>query len=452
MIRIITFLILHGLVCAQDKLVTSTECGTSKGCYQMPANCKDADDCDIMVTWKPVSGSNSFTFEILGKVALPKVSSVAIGFSKDEYMGDDDVWSCSYVGGDLYVAHSYNEGKHNNPVAAPTGPDVTDEVTSFYNSVVQCRFTLPKTILIGEEGADQKEFDLDEDYYLLIPLTGAIKMGDVVRVTKHMNLPYISPDKIDFNVASIVTGVAKRPILLKCHASLMIFGWIGCASIAIILAKYFKIMWPNSKLCGEKVWFAMHRFFMIINVLCFVAGFVVIFVFVGGFVHYRLMTQPVFIHAACGISATALGITNPLLAVFRPHPGTKNRPYFNWAHWAIGTSAYILAVACVFLGIDLTLMDLPEYAFWIMVGYVLLNAVTYILLKLVIGVAENGVARKKRIEQYEMQQNKRESVRQLISDEEPTPPGSSVATFILSIHAIGVMGVASALVIIIALM
>ena len=26
----------------------------------------------------------------------------------------------------------------------------------------------------------------------------------------------------------------------------------------------------------------------------------------------------------------------------RPHPGTKNRPIFNWAHWAVGNSAFIL--------------------------------------------------------------------------------------------------------------
>jgi hypothetical protein len=27
---------------------------------------------------------------------------------------------------------------------------------------------------------------------------------------------------------------------------------------------------------------------------------------------------------------------------FRPHPGTKYRPIFNWAHWFVGNSAYIL--------------------------------------------------------------------------------------------------------------
>ncbi len=27
---------------------------------------------------------------------------------------------------------------------------------------------------------------------------------------------------------------------------------------------------------------------------------------------------------------------------FRPHPGTKFRPVFDWAHWFVGNSAFIL--------------------------------------------------------------------------------------------------------------
>ncbi len=28
--------------------------------------------------------------------------------------------------------------------------------------------------------------------------------------------------------------------------------------------------------------------------------------------------------------------------MYRPHPGTKYRPIFNWAHWFVGNSAFIL--------------------------------------------------------------------------------------------------------------
>lgn len=30
------------------------------------------------------------------------------------------------------------------------------------------------------------------------------------------------------------------------------------------------------------------------------------------------------------------------MALFRPGPKDKNRPIFNWAHWAVGMAAHIL--------------------------------------------------------------------------------------------------------------
>ena len=33
----------------------------------------------------------------------------------------------------------------------------------------------------------------------------------------------------------------------------------------------------------------------------------------------------------------------PIMAIFRPHPGTPFRPIFNWAHFIVGTLAYIFA-------------------------------------------------------------------------------------------------------------
>ena len=38
---------------------------------------------------------------------------------------------------------------------------------------------------------------------------------------------------------------------------LMLIGWMMYASTALILAKYYKIMWPRDRLCGERVWFAV---------------------------------------------------------------------------------------------------------------------------------------------------------------------------------------------------
>lgn len=33
----------------------------------------------------------------------------------------------------------------------------------------------------------------------------------------------------------------------------------------------------------------------------------------------------------------------PVMALFRPGPGDSKRPIFNWAHWGVGITAYILS-------------------------------------------------------------------------------------------------------------
>ena len=38
-----------------------------------------------------------------------------------------------------------------------------------------------------------------------------------------------------------------------------------------------------------------------------------------------------------------LYLFQPIMALFRPHPGEPNRVYFNWAHWGVGTLAHTLS-------------------------------------------------------------------------------------------------------------
>jgi len=40
----------------------------------------------------------------------------------------------------------------------------------------------------------------------------------------------------------------------------MIIAWLGCVSIGIIMARHYKNAWPNTKLCGVKIWFAVNYF------------------------------------------------------------------------------------------------------------------------------------------------------------------------------------------------
>ena len=69
------------------------------------------------------------------------------------------------------------------------------------------------------------------------------------------------------------------------------------------------------------------------------------------------------------------------MAFFRPHPGTPKRIIFDWAHWFVGNSAYLLAVITLVLAVDLPAADLSgknvEVA---LIIYVVMHIITHLLL------------------------------------------------------------------------
>lgn len=61
-------------------------------------------------------------------------------------------------------------------------------------------------------------------------------------------------------------------------ASLMIFGWMGCVTTALIMARFTRDLWPEKKLFGTKYWFVAHRYLMCLGWLSMVASYIIIFV------------------------------------------------------------------------------------------------------------------------------------------------------------------------------
>ena len=51
-----------------------------------------------------------------------------------------------------------------------------------------------------------------------------------------------------------------------------------------------------------------------------------------------LLSEPV----PFNLSFVSLNL-QPVMALFRPGPGDSKRPIFNWAHWGVGITAYILS-------------------------------------------------------------------------------------------------------------
>ncbi|XP_077981284.1 putative ferric-chelate reductase 1 [Glandiceps talaboti] len=401
----VAVLLFHGIVADQSpdssdpppKHVTSEGCGVSKGCYVIPKGCTDAYDCFVMLTWKEADNSSSLTtFELSGKLNGHQ-EYVSLAFSFDERMSDDDAYSCIYHKGIVQFEHTYHDYIHPIPADMPNG--TIEHYMVYAESTIQCSFTIPKVVNIEQLGLT---FDLDDDLYIFIG-HGSVANPEaaVPRKGKHHVLPIISASKIDFNSVDTDSSVAKRPIFVKLHACLFLFAWFGCASIAIVLARFYKIMWPNTKPFGKPVWLVVHLTLMVLNVLCSCVGFVLIFIFLNGFVPYKYLIQPKVIHAISGIVVTAFAVINVFMGLFRPAPGSSGRPYFDWFHWVFGFSSFILALACIFTGFGLEILYLPSYATWVMVGFVCFHISAEAVLKFLQGLRETSVKRV-RAEQYEL--------------------------------------------------
>ena len=56
----------------------------------------------------------------------------------------------------------------------------------------------------------------------------------------------------------------------------MIIAWMIFASTGIIIARYFKFLLPNTKLCNLQIWFVIHRPMMMCVPIISIAAFILI--------------------------------------------------------------------------------------------------------------------------------------------------------------------------------
>ena len=149
-------------------------------------------------------------------------------------------------------------------------------------------------------------FDLvNNNFYLL--LAGGTAVGPN-SVGMHSN-EGTSHARILLTVPQIVdVETAKNPLKLT-HGALMIIAWIGLSSIGIVVARYFKKSWPDTKLCGKDPWFIWHMLCMVLTFILTIAGFIIIFVYRG---EWRTSA-----HAIMGCFVLAFTVIQPIGALFR---------------------------------------------------------------------------------------------------------------------------------------
>ena len=108
----------------------------------------------------------------------------------------------------------------------------------------------------------------------------------------------------------------------------MVLAWLASAASGMLMARYYKQTWKSVKPLGKDFWFRCHQGFMSLAVIMTLIAFFVILAALKGapFEPEALAKNP---HAVIGIVCIILAVIQPIMAYFRPHPGTSNRYYSN---------------------------------------------------------------------------------------------------------------------------
>lgn len=424
MARLIGYLVELVLLChSLAAFEQNPGCGVSVGCY----NDCGSGDCSYEVTWKDTGTKVEFTM----KASIPSLSStgnwIALGLSDDQRMGSDTVFECVTDVNNYFVRRSRNPGYYNADVVS-TDTWITDKSGSYTNGVLLCSFSA---------ATGNGIVDFGTDWYILF---GRGVFENNIK-KKHGSTPDISASKADFQNFVALTAAGQN-IMLKLHGIMMISAWILCASIGVVVARYYKPVWLEEKLLGEKVWFTIHRAIMVFAVLFCIAGFTIIFVDRGTFKEVESDSDFKKAHPFLGLIIMCLAVIQPVMAVLRPHPGDKNRAIFNWAHWGVGILAHLLAVVNIVIGVLLDAMEMPLWVVYIVVAY----AGYQILIELFLEIYDCAASGKKRSTAYEMRES--DSLGKNESDEQSRYKFKKI---VLVAHILIICAFAAVLIILVAL-
>ncbi|XP_046558230.1 putative ferric-chelate reductase 1 [Haliotis rubra] len=345
------------------------ECGKTKGCFD---NCDTG--CTFTVTWATEGSNLRFRFKSLSSGN----SYFSLGFSNDMSMGDDSVAECVVFGGVVKAFQSFNAGYSNSRLTNPEA-GISDVSGSVNNGVFDCSF-------LRETGGtpDPNSFNLTQDYNLFAA-QGVASAG--FSKSKHGALPTVSSVVIDLQSNSVNGAITLEFVLVKAHGSLMAVAWLLLSSVGMIIARYYKLMWPDKTVGGANIWFQVHRACMSGTLLVTIIAFVLIFVEVEGYTEAEETSQKA--HPILGIIVTVLVVLNPLMALLRPGPRSERRVIFNWAHYLVGKGAFILAAVTIFLGMTMTKANAPDYMRFILVGFLVWQVLVEASLEIIRCMSEN---------------------------------------------------------------
>uniref|UniRef100_A0A4W5M091 Ferric chelate reductase 1 n=1 Tax=Hucho hucho TaxID=62062 RepID=A0A4W5M091_9TELE len=307
---------------------SSEGCGRSKSCLRDPVGCDPGRD--------PLCFFLSFTPEertVLFELSGPADGYLSFALSLDKWMGNDDIYLCVRDGDSVDINAAYVSGRTHPELASKNV--LSDTAWQLADGVIQCRFRrdifLPRQI--------ESRFSLDQSYFLFIAHGRA---GDGV-IHRHDRQPLISTHQ------TVITGPPKNlagsrsPLLIKFHGVFMLVAWMTTVTTGVIIARYFKHDWPETRLFGRRLWFQVHRALMTLTVLLTCVGFSLPFIYRGGWSRHAGS------HPYLGCTVMALSFIQPIMALLRP--ATDSSRY--------NLKPPTVIIVAIFLGIQQQALLLP---------------------------------------------------------------------------------------------
>uniref|UniRef100_A0A0M3HNI0 Cytochrome b561 domain-containing protein n=1 Tax=Ascaris lumbricoides TaxID=6252 RepID=A0A0M3HNI0_ASCLU len=402
---IVAVLLLSRPSCAQ---FDASECGTKKGrffqgCLFIPVSCQHHNICRQIFSFAP-ENDGWVTMEIFNVVSDPSSNYIAVGFSKDDLMGEEPVTHCAFNDANIAEVHlSYNDGKSNTPL------NKTEQVRCFiiFDASLTVSFIAFYDIVLAALAVHSLDTSSDD-----FPMVAAGKFN--VAMFSSEPVEAIKPDEARDSMLSKKT----RRFFVRIHGMVMLGAWFFFIATAIVSARYLRNFLPTKSPFGLRIWFhftlssyAAARFgcgestplaFQIhrsLNVLGVVAMlFAVLFAFIGKGWRWTgpavgrsefTNTSPGAVHSLIGAVSVGLAVAQPLGALLRCAPDAKARPIFNWLHRLAGAFAFALAAISV-------LIAAIFFHVWSDRGWAILLVVIYILIVILFLITMEVIALKKR--------------------------------------------------------
>ncbi|XP_078500524.1 putative ferric-chelate reductase 1 isoform X3 [Lissotriton helveticus] len=339
--------------------ISTDLCGKQKTCFSNPAGCDPSTSATcILMSIAPASGGG-FAFEMSGS---PGGGYVAVGFSDDTLMGNDDIYGCVLTSsGNIDVQRVFSSGRSIS-ASLPLGNTVEYKSTSYTNGVIKCSFISRNNISTQARAATQQEFYLFLGY-------GPSESGNI---GIHSKIPAISTGKVNI-LAFTVVGATNPSRLIHAHGALMLIAWMTTGSLGMICARYLKSA-AKKPVLGKNLWFQAHMFLMVLSVIATIIAFILAFVSQMGWSGGA--------HPVLGCIVMVLSFFQPILALFRPAPNAKRRFIFNWGHSLNALVIKVLAVAAIFLGLQIMDTSSTKWMDKVMGGFLGWEALIYIVFEI----------------------------------------------------------------------